>query len=573
MNMTNSTFAANGRRRSIALGAATEKLAYALVWAIVLFLVLTPITSLVFGSFRSSTGGAAAGWTLENWAGLGSTGIANTIWNTLFIAVTSAAGGTVLGAFFAWVVYRTDFRHGKLFTAIIAISFILPGFILAMAWIILGSPGGIINSALRGLFGPGAIRINIHSIWGIVWVQILSLAPIAFFFVRGPMLSTDSSLEESAYVAGANGRTVLRRITFPLMFYPLLSSFLMSFILAVEQFAIPAMLGIPSQINVLVTQLYLLISFQPQNPGLAAAIGLLLSALCALGLYFHRRVMRKVNDATISGKSYRMRPLPLGKARWLVNCICALFALSGCIFPLIAILYTSVIRYSVANPFQASYTLRAYTAIFNDPNMLRSFWNTLVVSGGGALFALVLAGLIAYFVQRRKMVGHRTLELLAFIPFGIPGVVVGLGFLWSYVYLPIYGTLLALVLAYTARFLPYAIETVGAQLRQIHTSLDEAASVAGGSPYAVLQRILVPLLRPALQSAYFLLFVTFFREISVAALIYTPTTQVISISTWTYFENADWGRASALSVLTTVVIVGVMAFVLRDKRRAPVTPK
>ena len=145
--------------------------------------------------------------------------------------------------------------------------------------------------------------------------------------------------------------------------------------------------------------------------------------------------------------------------------------------------------------------------------------------------------------------------------------VIGLGFLWSYVYLPIYGTLWVLVFCYVARFLPYATETIGAQVVQIDRVLEEAAWTSGANRAASFGRIMLPLLRPALQSGYFLLFIAYFREIAAAALIYTSSTQVLSISIWAFFENANWGVASALSIVTSVITVALMVAVMRAPLR------
>ena len=95
---------------------------------------------------------------------------------------------------------------------------------------------------------------------------------------------------------------------------------------------------------------------------------------------------------------------------------------------------------------------------------MRAFWNSIIVAGGGAVLGPTLGTLIAYSIHRLKPRGHRALDVLASLPFGIPGIVIGLGFLWSYVYLPIYGMLWLLVFCCIARFVPYATETVGAPI-------------------------------------------------------------------------------------------------------------
>jgi iron(III) transport system permease protein len=269
----------------------------------------------------------------------------------------------------------------------------------------------------------------------------------------------------------------------------------------------------------------------------------------------------------VSGRGYRLRPLSLGRWRLPATVLCLLYALLSFIIPAVALVYTSVIKYFVANPFEAAYTWRNYNQIWESPGTVRAFWNTLIVAGGGAVLGLILGTLIAYSTHRLKRRGYRALDVLASLPFGIPGIVIGLGFLWSYVYLPIYGTLWVLVFCYVARFLPYATETIGAQVVQLDKALEEAAWTSGASRVASFRRIILPLLRPALQSGYFLLFIAYFREIAAAALIYTSSTQVLSISIWAFFENANWGVASALSIITTVITVALMAAVMRSPLR------
>ena len=159
-----------------------------------------------------------------------------------------------------------------------------------MAWIIIGSPGGLINKVLVNRLGLSWLRIDIYSTMGIVWIQVLHITPFAFFTVRAPLSAWTVSTRKPPARPVRRRRRVLRRITLPLLGYSVASSAILTFITSIEQFAIPALIGSPGRINVLATQLYLLVRFSPPDYGLAATIGLTLSAITGLAIWLQRSV-------------------------------------------------------------------------------------------------------------------------------------------------------------------------------------------------------------------------------------------------------------------------------------------
>jgi len=265
-----------------------------------------------------------------------------------------------------------------------------------------------------------------------------------------------------------------------------------------------------------------------------------------------------------TGKAGRITPIPLGRWRWPVNFLCGGYIAMALVLPSLILLYTSVIKFFTANPFAAAFTLRNYAYAWNSEATQRAILNTLLVSGGGALVGVLLGAACSYFTVRLRPTGYRVLDALVMLPFGVPGIVLGLGLLWAYAYLPVplYGTLTLIVLAYVTRFLPYATETAGARFVQLDRSLEEAAWTAGASRQSGVWRIVLPLSLPSLQSGYFLLFMAFFREISATILIFTASTSVLSVSIWSFFEQANWGLASALSILAMILMLAVMSLLL-----------
>ncbi len=536
---------------------------YVLVFAAVALMALVPVAALVLGSLRDSPPGQPGNWTLENWANLASPGVIDTLITTIQIACLTTFFSMILGTVLALIIHRTDFRWPNAMTGLLGLSFYFPSFILGMAWIVIGSPGGLINDLIRELFDTEA-NLDIYSVGGIVLVMVLHQVPFVYLTMRGPVLGMDPSYEEAARTAGASAFTMLRRVTLPMLSYALASSTLLCLVMSLEQFGIPVLLGIPGRVTVLATQIYLLCRFPPTAYGLAAAIGLTLAALTALAILLQRRLARGGQAVATTGKAGRITPIRLGVWRWPANIFCGGYILMGLILPTIILLYTSLIKFFTGNPLTAAYTFRNYISIWESEGTQLATLNTLLVSGGGALVGVMLGAACSYFTVRLKPTGHRILDMLVMLPFGVPGVVLGLGLLWAYAYLPLplYGTMTLIVLAYVTRFLPYATETAGARFVQLDRSLEEAAWTAGASRQTGVWRIVLPLSLPSLQSGYFLLFMAFFREISATILIFTASTSVLSVSIWSYFEQADWGMASALSILAMILMMGIMSTLL-----------
>ncbi|MDN3987748.1 ABC transporter permease [Zwartia vadi] len=558
------------RNASIFDGGRILGIIYLITFVVVALLVAIPLVALIYGSLRSTAPGLEGHWTFENWIALFSTGIVGTFYTTLFIGIASALIASVIGTAIAIVVHRTDFRGGSVVTALVSLSFFLPSFILAMAWIIIGSPGGLINGVLESI-GIESLKVDAYTKSGMIFVTVLHQIPFVYLMMRGPILGIDATFEEAARASGATPFNVLRRVTLPLLSFSITSSLVLTFILSIEQFAIPALMGIPGRITVLATQLYLLVSFPPPDYGLAAAIGLTLSALTGLAIWVQRRIARGNRLTVTTGKAGRLTLISLGKWRWAANSLCWGYILCALILPVIILAYVSVLKYFSANPFEGAYTMRNYVFLFESSATLRSFWNTLIVSGLGAIIGVGLASFVSYFTLRHRPPGYRVLDFVASLPFGVPGVVIGLGLLWAYAYLPlpIYGTLVILIISFITRFLSYATETVGGRMVQIDKSLEEAAWTAGSTRLQGIKKILIPLAMPSLQGAYFLLFMAFFREIASAVLLYTASTSVLSTSIWSFFEQANWGLASSLSLVGMIVVFIAMYLLMLITKRRP----
>ena len=124
-----------------------------------------------------------------------------------------------------------------------------------------------------------------------------------------------------------------------------------------------------------------------------------------------------------------------------------------------------------------------------------------------------------YAIRRLKVKGGKYLDYVAMFPIAVPGIVFGTGIFWTYILTPVYGTIWVLVLAFVASYLPFAFRLSDTALLQIDRALEEASSLCGASHGRTAGRITLPLMRPALLSAWVMVFIFSVREISAAILL------------------------------------------------------
>ena len=534
------------------------------VWLVVGYLVLSPIAMLVYGSFRTAPPMAEGGFTLTNFDVILSGNYIEAFWNTIVVGVGTAIGCAVVGTLLAWLVFRTDMPGRGVLAILLTSSFFFPSFLTAEAWVALLAPkSGMLNNVFR-LAVPDFAGFDIHTLGGIVWVATLAYVPYTFLFLAAPLQSIDPSFEEAAAVSGAKRARVVFTVTLPLVSYAILSGALLTFILAVGLFGVPAVIGMPAQIYVLATKIFQLLEFYPSNYQVAAALSVMLMAVTIAAIWLQRYIVGRRAHTSITGKGYRPRPMPLGRLRWPAFALCVTFFGLAVVLPLLALLYLSFTRFYTGILDFSHMTLdHYYKILFEYPITGRAFWNSFVLSTVGATVAIGLCTIVSYIVIKGRSRSRGLLETITMMPAAIPGLVIAVGLLWAYIRSPIYGTVLILLVSYVTHYLPQGFRIVSANLIQMDSALEESARVSGASWLMTLKDIVVPLIRPAMVSGWLLLFVAFFRELSSAVLLYTHGNEVLSVAIWDLHQNGNLGMLSALAILMLIVVYA-MFFVMQS---------
>ena len=541
--------------------------------AILAYLVLPPFFFILQTSLVTDRGLQAGTFTIQHFANIiDSLGDVKTLLsNSLIYAVGSSAVAIAYGTVLAWLAERSDAPFRKLAYVSAYVSFAIPGIIKVVGWImLLGPKAGMLNAV--GVAISGEPFFNIFSMSGMILVESFLWIPIVFLLMSTPFRSMDPSLEEAATTAGSSSWQVFRRVTFPLAVPSVLAVMILTMIRSLEAFEIPALIGIPAGVEVLTTKIYLQIKggLIPKY-GEASAYSIILIVLVALGLIPYYRITSKTYKfTTISGKNFRPNRIALGKWRWLGGFLMLFLPLLQ-LFPIAAIAWSSFLPFAQIPSWKAlsMLTVNNYLTAFNDSGVIRSVLNSMTVSVSSATVAVVITFFAAWLIVRASFKGRWVLDQMSMLPLVFPGIVMGIAILKMYLVLPIpvYGTIWILVLAFTARYLPYGIRFSHSALLSLHKELEEGAMASGASFFQMVRHVVVPLIMPALLAGWIYIFLITFKELSIALLLYSPGSQVVAVTIWELWDNGHVGELAAFSLIITIGTVFVGSIFLNVAQR------
>lgn len=545
-----------------------------LLLAFTLFLIIYPVSFLIFGSFWSGNPGGAGELTLDNYVIVFSDPkTLELLVNSLAYALGSALLGVSIATVLAFITTRTNAPLREYFIFIPILPIILPGMVDNLAWIYLFSPNsGLANTWWRNLTGFADPLFNIYSLPGMVWVMGISLVPLAYLVISAAFQTMDPSLEETARISGSSLFSIFRKITIPLMFPAILSVYLLTFILAFESFETPAMIGLPAGIEVFMSQIYQAVVWSiPPSYGLGTAYASIILVITMTAVYLYRKATsRQEKFQVITGKGYQPGILDLGKWKWAGTAVLCFYVFVHIVVVFGMVLILSFQTYWDPNNLFGNMTLRNYETVIGQRRIVSSLINSGVVSVVSATIVVIIAAILTYLSRRKNIRGAGLLEGFGTLPLAFPGFILGLGLLWTFLTVPIgvYGTVMVLMLAFLVKYMPQGIRFANGALIQIQDDLEESSSVTGAEWTYTVQKIILPLLKPALISAWIYIFVLTFRELSSIIFLVTPNNQVISAILWDLFVNGSVELLAATSMLLTlflwtVVIIATILFKVR----------
>jgi iron(III) transport system permease protein len=537
-----------------------------LLLVVVGFLVLTPLVLMIINSFQIARPGQPIVWGLDGWVKAFSTpGIIKAMTNTFTLAITRQAIALLIGAFFAWLIARTDLPMKGLLEFFFWLSFFLPALPETMGWILLLDPKyGLLNQGLIGLGVVSQSLFNIYSFWGIVWAHMGGTVSVKVMLLAPAFRNLDAALEESSRISGASGWHTFFHIIIPVMMPAILVTTILGLIRSLEAFEIELLLGTPIGLQVYSTKIHELVTWEPPQFAPAMALSTVFLALLLLMVAFQRRYIANRIYTTVTGRGFSTRPTRLSRWRYPAFALVLSFALIITVVPTILLVTGTFMKlfgfFNIAEPW----TLENWRATLNDPVLFRSLWNTLAIGLGSGFVGILFYSLIAYVIVKTRYRGRWLLDFLSWLPWSIPGILLGVALLWTFlqtkIFLPIYGTIYLLMVAMVIKSMPFGTQMIKSVLLQLGNDLEEASKVCGGTWVDTFRRVIFPLTMPALITVGLVGFISAARDISTVVLLGSGKSRTLSLLMLDFAAGAEFEKATVVAVIIVGLVVGAALF-------------
>jgi iron(III) transport system permease protein len=479
--------------------------------------------------------------------------------NTIQLSLIVMVASVIVTFPMAWLVGRTDLPGKSKFRTILVASYMIPPYVGAIAWVQLLNPSvGYLNDIFKFIFGLQQAPFNIYTMGGLAWVLTLFYSPFAFITISRAMEKMDPTLEEAARISGSSPLKTLWDVTLPLMM-PSIVAGLLVFIAAASCFGIPAIVGMPGNIEVMTTRIVTFV-YMGDAKGIRDATALAVSMMIiANGLLFFMSWMLSHKDyTTISGKSTRPNMVELGKWKWPAFGVVAGYAFVAVILPLSSIVMTSFLVSMSKGIAWNNFGFDAWIPVVTSSQYLESIWRSVVYGVIAACIGTILALFVAYLSVKTKISGRSLPDLLVVLGGATPSIVIALALIITFsgnYGLNLYSTMWILIVSYLVKYMTMSVRTIAASLSQVHISLEEAALNSGASWLRTCKDVIMPLVAPSIVAGWFLIFMPSFYELTMSNLLYGADTKTIGVLLYELQTYADTQNASVLSVIILIIVL------------------
>lgn len=532
------------------------------------FVVLYPLVTLFLYSFQVGNFGGDTTVGLDNWrAAFDDPILRSAIINTITLTATRQGIAFVIGVILAWLLARTNVPGRNWLEFGFWIAFFLPTLPVLMGWIfLLDGHNGFLNQLIEKLPFVDDSPFNIKSWWGIVFAHlVLNTLVIKVILLTPAFRNMDASLEEAARTSGSGTLGTLFRVIIPVLLPTIIVVMLLGTIRSLEAFEIEFILGTEDKIHVYSTIIFARVLGAPPEYGESIALSMLILFMIAPLVLLQQWYGRRRSHAVVSGK-FSVRLHDLGRTRWVVFGVIGGMLAGMTVLPIGFLIMGSFMRFFGYFNVSPVFTTEHWVEVLGNPQFLDSLKDTLIIAFSASVVAMIVFTLVAYMIVRTRFRGRGTLDFLTWLPTTVPGIVIGLGFLWLFlqapppfgtILRPMYGTHFGLILALMVSGMALGVQLIKSGMFQISLELEEASWSAGASFLYTLRRVVLPLIAPVVAVVGVLTFVGAARNLSTVVLLADRNTQPLSVYQLRFIETGDLEAGAVVGVVVLVMSMGV----------------
>jgi iron(III) transport system permease protein len=511
----------------------------ALFGAVLYLFVLYPLLQVVWRSLLANDG-SFVGW--ANYRRyFGTPAIAQSIVNSLLVSLVSMALTVALAFVYAYGLTRSRMPGRGVFRIVAMLPLFAPSLVQALAFIYVFGNNGIVTR-LTGF------NVGIYGAKGIVLAEVFYCFPHAVLILVAALSATDARLYDAARTLGAGPLKTFLTVTLPGVKFGLVSACFVVFTLVITDFGAPKAIG--GKFSVMATEIYNQVSGQ-QNFTMGATVSVVLLIPAVLAFLVDRVVQRR-RYALVTSASQPLVPARRPAADWGCFAYCALVA--GAIVGM----YLAIVVYSLVTrwPYNFTPTLRHYR--FDTVGGYAPLWNSVYVAAWTAAVGTVLTFVGAYLVEKCRTVASGPLYLLSVLPVSIPGMVLGLAYIFTFnaagsVLNALYGTLAILIISNVIHYFTVGFLTATTALRQMDAEFENVSASLGVPFYRTFWRVTVPMALPSIVAISMYFFLNAMVTLSAVVFLVAPGTELAAVAVLLMDDAGDAAQAAAMSVC----IVGI----------------
>lgn len=490
--------------------------------------------------------------------------------NSLFISVLAAVIAIVYGGLVAFLITRTNIKGKKFLSSIFVFPYIMPSWTLATFWINFFTNPSFGTGVGGMLYNFTGLKVPESFVYGLVPCAIvlgLHYAPFAYILIGGILKNMDANLEEAATILQASRWQIIRKITIPIVMPAILSTFLLVFASSMSAYAVPQYLGGGN---------YVLTTYMKQfinngYNGQAYIIGLVLIVL-GMGILLINQWFtgKRKSFTTVSGKSGQISYINLKWLNWPLTVILVCLCLFTSVVPLISFALESL---TVSSGDYSTFTLQYWFSkdftdaenglrgIFFEKQVWKAFGNSLKLSLICALIAGTLGILVGYAVaKKRGTFLSKALDNLAFLPYLMPSMALGVAFLAIGQSWGIQKSFLILVIVGSIKYLPFASRSGISAMMQLSGEIEESATIANAPWWKRMLMVIFPIQKSTFISGYILPFTSCMRELSLFVLLTGAQTTLLTtlLDDWLQWWPQSANALNLLIIVTILIINGLV---------------